>query len=283
MAALHKLMAYSTLAGIYPKWHSWLFGPLSRFSWSGAGGRAYIMRYVQHKIHKHNLRQPSQDSPANHSETRDFLEKMIIAHDKAPEKVTDYHIYMMGLSNVVAGSDTTAISLSSILYHLLHYPRVLQKLRQEIDEFTAQGRCSKKVRFRESQDMPYLQAVIKESLRMHSATGLPLWRVVPTDGAEICGRFFPAGTVVGINTWVAHFNDEVFPNAATFRPERWTDADNNSMKLKAMNEMYMPVSVPNESSSMDYGLWDWLGSHSIMQFHSLAWDPEPALASISQS
>ena len=39
--------------------------------------------------------------------------------------------------------------------------------------------------------MPYLQACIKEGLRMHPATGLPLARVVPKGGATICGRYFP--------------------------------------------------------------------------------------------
>lgn len=41
--------------------------------------------------------------------------------------------------------------------------------------------------------MPYLQACIKEGLRMHPATGLPLARVVPNGGTTICGRYFPEG------------------------------------------------------------------------------------------
>jgi hypothetical protein len=41
--------------------------------------------------------------------------------------------------------------------------------------------------------MPYLQAVIKEALRVHPATGLPLEQVVPEGGTPLCGRFFPQG------------------------------------------------------------------------------------------
>lgn len=245
MSALDRLMTYSTLIGVYPQWHPRLFGPMSRFSWSGAGGRAYIMKFVQEKIARHNQQKSDPEKTQEHIRTQDFLEKMVLARDKDPEKVTDYHLFMMGQSNVIAGSDTTAISLSSILYHLLHYPNVFRKLRQEIDDFTAEGRCSQKVTFKESQEMPYFQAVIKEALRMHSATGLPLWRVVPEGGAEISGRFFPAGTVVGINTWVAHYNDEVFPDAKTFRPERWIEAESDPQRLKIMNDMYMPVSIPH--------------------------------------
>ena len=244
IAALQRLMTYSTLVGIYPEWHPRLFGALSWFKSSGAAGRAYIMQFVQDKIRTHAPHSPNQDDVEGGApKAQDFVEKMMLARDKNPEKVTDYHLYMMGLSNVVAGSDTTAISLSSIMYHLLHNPEVLEKLRAEIDSFTRSGRCSPRVTFKESQEMPYLQAVIKEALRMHSATGLPLWRVVPAGGAEISGYRFPEGAVVGINTWVAHYDEGVFPEASTFQPEMWIEAEQDPERLRLMNDMYMPVGV----------------------------------------
>jgi cytochrome P450 len=64
-------------------------------------------------------------------------------------------------------------------------------LRAEIDEQDAAGNLSNPIQFREAQGLPYLQAVIKEALRLHPATGLPLGRVVPKGGAEIAGHFFP--------------------------------------------------------------------------------------------
>ena len=53
-----------------------------------------------------------------------------------------------------------------------------------------------RIPFKDTQSMPYLQACIKESLRLHPATGLPLARVVPDGGATISGTFFPAGVSV---------------------------------------------------------------------------------------
>ena len=229
---------YSTLVGVYPEWHPRIFGILSKIKSSGAGGRAFISKFVQEKIRLHEEKTPDFEAE---NKTQDFVDKLMIARAKSPEKVTDYHLFIMGQSNVVAGSDTTAISLSSIMWHLLKYPETLRKLREEIDEFTARG-SGTTLTFKETQEMPYFQAVMKEALRLHAATGLPMWRTVPDGGAEIHGRFFPAGTVVGVNTWVAHYDESVFPDASTFRPERWLEAESLPERMKEMNQMYMPVS-----------------------------------------
>ncbi len=100
--------------------------------------------------------------------------------------------------------------------------------------------------------MPYLQAVMKEALRMHAATGLPLWRVVPPGGVVLCDHFFPEGTTIGLNSWCAHYNEEVFgPDAKEFRPERWIEAEKDGgERLKSMEAYYMPVSVISAKRSL---------------------------------
>lgn len=70
-------------------------------------------------------------------------------------------------------------------------------MRKELDEAAAKGKVSTPITFHEAQALPYLQACIKEGLRLHPATGLPLARVVPPEGATIAGTFFPGG--VGTN------------------------------------------------------------------------------------
>ncbi|KAK3112406.1 hypothetical protein LTR53_011353 [Teratosphaeriaceae sp. CCFEE 6253] len=86
------------------------------------------------------------------------------------------------------------------------------------------------VTFQQAQQMPYLQAVIKEALRVHPAVGQPLSRIVPPGGAEIAGRYFPAGSSIGVNPWVLHRNPDVFgDDADAFRPDRWLDEDREEM------------------------------------------------------
>lgn len=69
----------------------------------------------------------------------------------------------------------------------------MRALRKEIDTMENEGSISKPVTFGETQKMPYLQAVLKEALRVHPATGLPLGRVVPKGGKVIAGYVFPEG------------------------------------------------------------------------------------------
>jgi cytochrome P450 len=115
--------------------------------------------------------------------------KMVQAQAQNPEKLSDYDILTTAGSNVGAGSDTTAISLSSVMYHLLHVPACMEKLREEVKSSGITGNPT----FKETQAMPYLQAVVKEALRVHPATGYPMFRVVPQGGEVLAGQFFPEG------------------------------------------------------------------------------------------
>ena len=139
---------------------------------------------------------------------------------------------MATLQTVVAGADTTMASLTAIMFHLVKYPEVLAKLRNEIEMIAQNSVCSAPFSFKQTQAMPYLQAVIKEALRVYPAVGLPLEWEVPVGGVELCGYFFPAGTVVGVNPWVMHYNTSVWgSDAANFRPERWLEADNATLAM----------------------------------------------------
>ncbi|TIA10472.1 benzoate 4-monooxygenase cytochrome-like protein P450 [Aureobasidium pullulans] len=167
----------------------------------------------------------------------DLLTKFNQAQHDHPEFMTDAQVLAASTSMVFAGSETTAISLSSVFYHLVRHPKVYAKLMQELDDAAETGaiqqRDNNKVSWAESQKLPYLDAVIQESFRMHPAAGLILERITPKQGIEICGEHIPGGVIVGCNSWVLHRRPEVFgADVDTFRPERWIEAD--SLKLKEM-------------------------------------------------
>ncbi|KAF2001813.1 pisatin demethylase [Amniculicola lignicola CBS 123094] len=159
----------------------------------------------------------------------DLLSKFALAAHDHPEFMTDTQILASCNSMVFAGSETTAISLSSVFYFLLKHPRVYAKLMRELDNAVADGiiesRLNRTVSWSEAQKLPYLDAVIQESFRLHPAPGLILERIVPKQGMDILGNFIPGGTIVGCNAWALHRRPEVFGvDVDTFRPERWIEA-----------------------------------------------------------
>ncbi|KAJ6091455.1 hypothetical protein N7467_003424 [Penicillium canescens] len=154
------------------------------------------------------------------SDRKDFLAKCIELSKAG--KLDQFTINNVIGTNIGAGSDTTGISMTAVIYFLMKHPACLQKLRDEIDAATQQGNLSNPVTFQEAQKLPYLQATIKEALRLHAAVGQILSRVVPEGGAQIAGRHFPQGTVLGVNAWVIHSDENIWgKDVHEFRPERW--------------------------------------------------------------
>ncbi len=249
---LDRLGSYSTLIGIFSELHPYLFGPAAKLPNSGAGGRLFIQEFAARQIAVRQKERAEGEKPVLDVEggkTPDFLDRLLEQHEQDPQKTNSYHVRSMGISNIIAGSDTTAVSLDASLYLLLKNPRVLAKLREELADFAARGLLSERITFKESQELPYFQAIMKEALRMHSAVGLPLWRVVPEGGVEIAGQYFPPETVVGLNCWTAHYNQEVFgPDADKFRPERWSEAEaaaqrGDKAQLQTMEAYYLPFGL----------------------------------------
>ncbi|KAL2859238.1 cytochrome P450 [Aspergillus pseudodeflectus] len=141
-------------------------------------------------------------------------------------------------NNLLAGSDTTAISLRAMIYYIVQTPRVYDKIQREIDEADQHGRLSKFITYEECLKLPYLQATMKEAMRLHPGVGFPLERYVPPSGAEICGHRLPGGTNVSISAPVIHQIKDIYgEDADCFRPERWLEASPEA--LKAMDRYFL--------------------------------------------
>ena len=124
------------------------------------------------------------------------------------------------------GGDTSAVVLQHIFHGLLRHPKVLDKLKSEIDALKPTGK-NIPIQFAQTTDMPYLRAVIKESIRLHPPVPMPLEReVVSTSGLSLKDDItLPQGTSIGISPAVMNVNEKVFGNdAGSFRPERWIES-----------------------------------------------------------
>jgi cytochrome P450 len=95
----------------------------------------------------------------------DFLDKLLLLEQNG--KATRGDMINAYGSNIRAGSDTTAISLTAAIAYLSMNPTELAKLREELEDATNSGITSDPITFKEAQKLPYLHAVIQETLRIH--------------------------------------------------------------------------------------------------------------------
>lgn len=138
---------------------------------------------------------------------QDFLYRFMMTRANNPQSMSETDIFVACMSNVIAGSDTTAITLRAILYYVLKNPEAKKSLMEELRG----ANLSYPVTWKESQQLPYLDACIKETLRMFPAVGLGLERIVPKDGLVMPdGYTLPKGTIVSMNPWVVSRDHSVY-------------------------------------------------------------------------
>ena len=115
--------------------------------------------------------------------------------EKGQDKPTIDELSADTLLLLIAGTDTTAHTLTMATYNVLHDPNVLRNLQTELRE--AMPRQDMLLEYAELEKLPYLRGVIKEALRISAAVPGRLLRVVPSTGAVFCGqRIAP-----GVSAW----------------------------------------------------------------------------------
>lgn len=184
----------------------------------------------------------SADENPKDTDQEDFLTFLKKQNEKDGKRITEVDMMNHMFVNLLAGSDTTAISLRTIFYLLAKSPNVYSKLQAEIDAADHAGLLSPVITYAESQaHIPYLALVVKEALRYHPAVSLTLERIVPEGGLQIGEQYIPNNTIVGMNAWVLHRDKSVFgEDADDFRPERWEVSDNGvaNEQLKRMEKSF---------------------------------------------
>ncbi|KAL8945719.1 MAG: hypothetical protein Q9183_008013, partial [Haloplaca sp. 2 TL-2023] len=139
--------------------------------------------------------------------------------------------------NIMAGSDTTVAALRSIVLFIISNPQVYRKLQEELDTAASKHLLTGHfVRDSEARDLPYMQACIKEGLRVYPPTVGLMQKTAPPEGDVFNGQVIPGGTKIGYSAWGLHRSKEVFgPDAEIFRPERWEGVSGD--RLLEMNRV----------------------------------------------
>ena len=121
---------------------------------------------------------------------------------------------------IIAGSDTTAAVLTHILYYLARDSNIADKLRAELAEHNLHNDDSLSIT--SLVHLPFLNAVINETLRLHPPVPSGVYRNSPKGGIFIDGNFIPEGCVILSPQYTIQRSPKAFDQPDEYIPERWT-------------------------------------------------------------
>ncbi|XP_057977359.1 geraniol 8-hydroxylase-like [Malania oleifera] len=153
--------------------------------------------------------------------SNDMLDVLLnISEDGGSEGIDRTDISHLLLDLFVAGTDTTSGTMEWAIAELLHNPHALSKVQAELRQTIEKGKPMEEV---DIARLPYLQAIVKETFRLHPPASL-LPHKAKID-ANICGFHIPEGAQVLVNVWAIGRDPETWARPNSFEPERFLGLD----------------------------------------------------------
>ncbi|GKC32220.1 cytochrome P450 93A3-like protein [Tanacetum coccineum] len=167
-------------------------------------------------------------------QVRDLLDILLdISEDENMEmKLTTDSIKAFILDIFAAGTDTSAITVEWTLAELINHPNIMKKAVEEIDQVVGKNRLL------QESDIPnlsYLQAIVKESLRLHPV--VPLIQRLSTEDCTLGGYHIPANTTIFLNVWEVGRDPTHWENPLEFMPERF---ENKQLDVRGQHFHLVP-------------------------------------------
>ncbi|TEY87498.1 hypothetical protein BOTCAL_0001g00240 [Botryotinia calthae] len=142
--------------------------------------------------------------------------------------LSDSDIVNNAMAFMIAGSDTTANTMTYLTWAVCKHPEIKKALVEELSTLPSNFVDT------DLHSLPLLNNVIEETLRLYCAAPSALPRVVLEEGVEFNGYALPRGTTVSTQAYTLHRNVEYFPDPESFEPSRW------NATTREMKDTYMP-------------------------------------------
>ncbi|KAG6386297.1 hypothetical protein SASPL_155192 [Salvia splendens] len=173
-----------------------------------------VRKFVAEIIQDHRQKKREE----NVSFTGDFVD-VLLSLD-GDEKLDQDDMIAVLWEMIFRGTDTTALLTEWILAELILHPEIQAKLRREIDDLAAAK--GGELTDADVAGLPYLQGVVKETLRVHPPGPLLSWARLSTSDVQLSnGMVVPGGTTAMVNMWAIAHDPAVWENPQEFRPERF--------------------------------------------------------------
>jgi len=148
---------------------------------------------------------------------KDFMYYIL---ENQEENFSSLDLTLLASTFIVAGSNTTADTMTGLTYLLLRNPDKMARLKQKI---RSMFRSKDEITMQSTMHCKYLTACLEESMRLRPALCCSLARTVPDNGEIIDGKFVPGGTGVGVHMLAAAHSGLNFRLPMAFIPERWLE------------------------------------------------------------
>ncbi|KAG5536421.1 hypothetical protein RHGRI_024003 [Rhododendron griersonianum] len=175
--------------------------------------------FVRKIIEEHRVKR-AENGGAGDESSGDFVD--VLLDLESDNKLSDSDMIAVLWEMIFRGTDTVAILLEWIIARMVLHPDVQAKAQFEID--TVVG-TTRPISDSDLPNLPYLQAIVKETLRMHPPGPLLSWARLATHDTHVAGHFIPAGTTAMVNMWAITHDEQVWAKPNEFKPERFMEED----------------------------------------------------------
>ncbi|KAH9626801.1 hypothetical protein KSS87_001960 [Heliosperma pusillum] len=157
----------------------------------------------------------------NYARCDDVLEALLDMKDNEAEYIKASAIPNLFTDLIIAGTDTTSNTFEWAMAELIHNPNKLKILQTELQKTVGKGNSVQECHITE---LPYLQAIVKETLRLHPPAPIPVPRKVDSD-INIFDYTIPKNSMVLLNVWAIGRDPMTWKNPEKFEPDRFLESE----------------------------------------------------------
>ncbi|XP_071687038.1 geraniol 8-hydroxylase-like [Rutidosis leptorrhynchoides] len=208
---------------------------LSRFDLQGMNREMQKQLEYLDQLFDKIIERKTKVNPIEEDGKKDFLQILLNLKDQKddPTSFNITHVKVLLINILVAATDTTSTLVEWVMAEILHNPSVMEKVQDELTQFIG---ATKTLEESDLSKLLYLDAVIKETLRLHPPVPILIPRS-PDKSCIVAGYLVPKGTTVFINVWAIHRDPKNWTDPLEFKPERFL---NNKWDYNGHNLKYFP-------------------------------------------
>ncbi|GFZ07683.1 cytochrome P450, family 78, subfamily A, polypeptide 5 [Actinidia rufa] len=154
-------------------------------------------------------------------ERGDFVD--VLLDLESENKLSDSDMIAVLWEMIFRGTDTVAILLEWIIARMVLHPDIQAKAQSEIDSVV--GKTTRTVSDSDLPNLPYVLAIVKETLRMHPPGPLLSWARLAIHDTHVGDHFIPAGTTAMVNMWAITHDERIWSEPNEYKPERFMEED----------------------------------------------------------